>query len=47
MPGLAERKPIIVDSITRSMGALSRNVCGGELVGDDELDEVVEGIDGS
>jgi hypothetical protein len=43
MSGFAARKDKIVDSTARSTGALSRKVCGGEPVGDDELDEVVDG----
>jgi hypothetical protein len=48
MSGFDVRKVTIVDSTARSSGASSRNrECGGEVVGDETADELVEEIEGS
>ena len=43
MSGFVERNVIMVDSTARSSGAASRDgVCGGELFGDEVIDEAPE-----
>jgi hypothetical protein len=47
MSGFAVRKVIIVNSTAKSMGASSRKEVGGEDVGDEVVEDVVDGRDDS